>query len=129
MVRGRGRVRVRARTREYSSSFLFFAPFFFMPKFIYMVTICNSEFCYKRRAISAPDLVQVRFCGGRIKYASAEELSLETCSVSYVKLFVMMHLYTCKSPLITLAVLLSCKLLDSQVSHHQHEGSKCLMNT
>ena len=44
----RVRVRNRARVREYSSSFLFFTP-----KFAYVVTICNFEFCYKRRAIRA----------------------------------------------------------------------------
>ena len=49
----RVRVRKRARAREHSSSFLFF---FFLPKFAYVVTICNLEFssfefCYKRRAI------------------------------------------------------------------------------
>ena len=32
-------------------SFLSFFFFFFMPKFAYVVTICNFKFCYKRRAI------------------------------------------------------------------------------
>ena len=48
--RVRARVRDRARAREHSS-FLFF--FFFTPKFAYAVSICNFEFCYKRRAIVA----------------------------------------------------------------------------
>ena len=62
--RVRVRVRNRARAREQSSSFcLFFfffsfLFFFFMPKFAYVVTICNFEFCYKRRAI-APKLLYV----------------------------------------------------------------------
>ena len=51
----RVRARVRDRTRPGNTvlpffSFLFFF-FFFTPKFAYVVTICNSEFCYKRRAI------------------------------------------------------------------------------
>ena len=49
--RVRARVRDRARAREHSCSFLFFL--FFTPKFAYAVTICNFEFCYKRRAIVA----------------------------------------------------------------------------
>ena len=42
----RVRVRNRARAREYSSSLLFFS-LFITPKFAYVVTICNFEFCYK----------------------------------------------------------------------------------
>ena len=54
-VRVRARVRDRARAREHSSSFLFFSFFFSTPKFAYVVTICNFEFCYQRRAIHTPD--------------------------------------------------------------------------
>jgi len=50
--RVRVRARDRVRAREHSCSFLFFL-FFFTPKFAYAVTICNFEFCYKRRAIRA----------------------------------------------------------------------------
>ena len=50
--RVRVRVRDRARAREQSSSFSFYF-LFFTPKFAYVVTICDFEFCYKRRAIRA----------------------------------------------------------------------------
>ena len=45
----RGRVRPKARAGD--AVLPFFHTFVFMPKFAYVVTICNFEFCYKRRAI------------------------------------------------------------------------------
>ena len=54
-VRVRARFRDRARAREHSSSFLFFTP-----KFAYVVTICNFEFCYKPRAIHTHLAMQSR---------------------------------------------------------------------
>ena len=86
----RVRVRDRARAREHSSSFLFF--FFFTPKFTYVVTICNFEFCYKWRAIHT----SVHACDGVCDGASSAIIQRQT------------HALIGKTPYVRIGVASSC---------------------